>query len=231
MDNLLITTIGEYNHLPSWLNGERNYDVALVSYDRHTENYDLIRQCVYYDTFSTFKYPGIDLMFSDEPRLLRYDYSFMPDEDIYISSADISSMFSKMRTLNLDLAQPSIEDSSISFPSWNLFTHRRDLDFIPTNFVEVMCPCFSRNSLIKCLETFPKSRSGWGLDLVWPSLIGNNHNNIGILNDTIAKHTRRIGEGTLYKALKQYRTTPYMEKIALIKEYGVILPVSVEIIK
>jgi hypothetical protein len=221
MDNLLITTLGEYNHLSSWLNGERNYDVAIVNYDRHQSDYNLVKQCVYYDTFSTFKYPGIELMFSDDPRLLRYEYFFMPDEDIYLSSEQISELFTKMRTLNLDLAQPSIEDSSVSFPSWNLFTHRRDLDFIPTNFVEVMCPCFSHSALLKCLPTFPKSRSGWGLDLVWPSLIGNNRSNMGIINSIVAKHTRRVGEGGLYKALRQYKTTPYMEKMALLKEYNV----------
>lgn len=221
MKNLLITTFGEYNHIDSWLDGERNYDVALINYDYHEVPSDLIGKCIYLDSFHTFKYPGLWDALWDEPRLLRYDYFFMPDEDILLTSGDINTLFDKMRTLNLDLAQPSIERSDISFPSWELFVHKEGLDIVMTNFVEVMCPLFSRSALGKCLETFKKSQSGWGLDLVWPHLIGDTGNNIAVINSVVAKHTRKIKEGELYLELERKRISPSRERRQLMQEYGV----------
>jgi hypothetical protein len=219
MNNLLITTIGEYNHLSKWLDGERNYDVALVNYDHHDTPYDLARQCVWFDTFSTFKYPGIWDMFWDEPRLLRYDYFWMPDDDIELCPPEINKLFDKARTLNLSLSQPSIEKSDTSFPSWEVFIHRESMDFIATNFVEIMCPLFSRDALGKCLDTFRKSQSGWGLDLVWTKLIGDTHSNIGIINSVIAKHTRKIASGSFYPDLQRKKIRPSQERRSLMNEY------------
>jgi hypothetical protein len=220
MKNLLITTFGEYNHLEHWLNGDRNFDVALVNYDYHEHPCNLIAKCVYLDSFHTFKYPGIYEMFADEATLLDYDYFFMPDEDIKLSCEDINKLFDKAKTLNLDLCCPSIEQSDESFPSWKLFIHE-DTDFVATNFVEVMCPLFSRSALPKCLETFNKSHSGWGLDIVWPKLIGDNHNNIGVVHSIIAKHTRKISSGSLYPDLQRKRISPYSEKRKLMVEYSI----------
>jgi hypothetical protein len=222
MNNLLITTIGEYNHLSAWTNDKRNYDIALLNYDySFTIQDSLDVDCIWFDSYPTFKFPGIAEMFQDEPRLLRYNYFWMPDEDILLPTKDINTLFDKMRTLNLSLAQPSIEKSDTSFPSWEIFTHKPDLDIIHTNFVEVMCPLFSRDALGKCLETFPKSKSGWGLDLVWPKLIGDNGSNIAILNSVVAKHTRPIKGGDIYEALESKRISPSSEKRRLMVEYGV----------
>ena len=219
MRNLLITTFGEYNHVNKWTDGERNFDVALINYDFHEEPNDLIGKCVYLDSFFTFKFPGIYQTLWNDLWLLEYDYFFMPDEDIDISCEDINKLFDKAKTLNLDLCCPSIEKSDNSFPSWDLFVHKDDLDFIPTSFVEIMCPMFSRYGLTQVFETFPKSNSGWGLDLVWPKLIGNNGNNIGVVNSIIARHTRRIAKGTLYQDLQRKRISPYREKRKLMDEY------------
>jgi hypothetical protein len=221
MKNLLITTIGEYNHLNVWLAGEPNFDVAVVSYDNHKESQDLVLKCVWYDTFSTFKYPGIWDLLWDEPRLLRYDYFWMPDEDILLSTEKINEMFYKMKYYNLDLAQPSVEKSDISFPCWEHFIHKENIDIIYSTFVEIMCPCFGRDALGKCLETFKKSQSGWGLDLVWVKLIGDNGNNIAIINNVVAKHTRRIRNGGLYDALTKKRILPSAERKKLMREYNI----------
>lgn len=220
MRNLLITTFGEYNHLDSWLKGSRNFDVALINYDSHEHRNDLISDCVYLDTFHTFKFPGIWDAFWDEPSLLMYDYFWMPDTDIDVSCDDINKMFDKVKTLKLDLSQPSIEKSNTSFPSWEYFIHKDDLDVIMTNFVEVMCPVFSRSALDKCLATFRKSQSGWGLDLVWAKLV-NNGNNMAIINSIIVKHTRPVKGGDLYKALSDKRISPSGDRRRLMKEYGV----------
>lgn len=221
MRNLLITTIGKYNHFNIWTGGERDFDVAIINYDSHDISQEFLDKCVWYGQFPTFKYPGIQSMLNDDVSLLKYDYYWMPDEDIELSCNEINKMFGKMKTLNFDLAQPSIEKSSTSFPSWDIFIHRDNSDIILTNFVEIMCPLFSRNALYKCLHTFGKSQSGWGLDLIWPSLIGDRKDNIAVLNSTIARHTRPVSGGELYSSLANKKVHPPSERRNIMREYGV----------
>ena len=205
MKNLLITTIGDYNHSGTWKNGDCEYDIVLIDY-RVT---------------STFKYPGIYKHLKDNPDLLDYDYFWMPDEDVLLFPCHINELFGKMAQLNLDLAQPSIEKSKESFPSWDIFTHRAGLDVVYSNFIEITCPCFSKKGLMACIESFPKSKSGWGLDLVWPKLIGNNGDNMAIINCIIAKHTRRVRGGELYGKLRELRILSSVERKKLMREYGI----------
>jgi hypothetical protein len=219
MRNLLITTIGKYNHLNQWISGECNFDTAIINYDNHEEPHKA--KCIYYGIMDTFKYPGIYKMFEDEPSLLNYDYFWMPDEDVALSTDDINMLFWKMELYLLSLAQPSIEKSAISFPSWECFTHRGDSSLIYANFVEITCPCFSKIGLLKCLHAFNKSQSGWGLDLVWSKLISDSGCNIGILNDIIAQHTRQVGGGYLYSSLLKKKIRPSTERKRLMAEYGI----------
>jgi hypothetical protein len=221
MKNLLITTVGEYNLLYKWMDGERNFDIALVNYDFHEVPSTLCSHLVWYDEFQTFKYPGIYQMFWDDPNLLKYDYFFMPDEDIDISCGDINNLFNKARTMNFDLCCPSIEKSDTSFPSWEVFVTKPFIDIALVNFIEVMCPVFSQKALKKCLDTFRKSQSGWGIDLVWPKLIGDNGNNIAVIHSIVAKHTRPIASGTLYADLQRKRISPSREKRQIMTEYKV----------
>lgn len=202
MKNLLITTVGPYNHFLNWTDGRQEFDVRVWDYAYNPG----------------FKYPLIFQMLITEPN--DYDYFFMPDEDINMTSRDINRLFAAMRDNDLDLAQPSIERSEESHPSWEAFVHREgDGDIIPTDFVEIMCPCFSRKALERCLETFPKSQSGWGLDIVWPTLLQGNK--IAIINSVIAQHTRKVKGGCLYDALRKKGISPSTEKKRLMKEYGI----------
>lgn len=205
MKCLLITTIGNYNHSSTWSKGDCEYDIVLIDY-RLTP---------------TFKYPGIYKHLKENPVLLEYDYFWMPDEDVLLSTGGINELFEKTKQLNLDLSQPSIEKSNKSFPSWGIFTHKEGSDVVYSNFIEITCPCFSKRGLIACIESFPKSKSGWGLDIVWPKLIGDNGANIAIINCIVAKHTRKIRSGGLYGKLKGLRILSSTERKRLMREYGI----------
>jgi len=220
MRNLLITTIGEYNHFNRWTDGIRNFDIAIINYDSHDISQEFLDKCVWYGQFPTFKFPGIQTMLKNDNSLLKYDYYWMPDSDIDISCDDINDMFEKANILGLDLGQPSVEKSDVSFPSWEQFIHKEGIDVVMTNFVEVMCPLFSRYALIKCLNTFSKSQSGWGLDLVWAKLV-NNGNNMAILNSITIKHTRPVKKGGLYEALAKKKVSPSSERKQLMREYNI----------
>jgi hypothetical protein len=218
--NLLITTFGKYNHLAEWINGDTSdFDIALINYDGHQSP---IVPSTYYGIMPTFKYEGIARMLTKRNSLMDYDYFFMPDEDILINADGINAIFAQMRLHNLDLAQPSVEESKTSFLSWRIFKHNpAKPDIINTDFIECMCPVFSRKALELCLPIFPKSRSAYGLDLVWPKLIGNNGKNIAIINNVVVKHTRPVGKGELYKLLAKQGVVPDVEMHKLIKEYDI----------
>src|SRR3712207_3001992 len=61
-------------------------------------------------------------------------------------------------------------------------------------FVEIMVPGFSRAALERLLPTLDLSRTGWGwgLDSVWPKLLG--YRNVGIIDATPVLHTRPVGQ-------------------------------------
>ena len=69
---------------------------------------------------------------------------------------------------------------------------RIDLDYLVryTNFVELMCPVFSRSFLQICLPTFEASFSGFGLDHIWSQLGGRVPGRIAIIDDIAVAHTR-----------------------------------------
>jgi len=202
MRSLIITTIGEDSCVESWREGG-TADMMFINYH----------------VTPTFKYPGI---YKEVKRWWDYDYYWMPDEDIYLTGDCITEMIETMRGGNIDLAQPSIFPlDHDSFPSWERFVHRNGPDVIPSDFVEIMCPAFSKAALEACIETFPKSSSGWGLDLVWSKILQERGMRIAIINSVIAKHTREVGAGGLYKALKKKGILPSRERKKLMKEYGI----------
>jgi hypothetical protein len=201
MKNLLITTIGKYNFLHAWsCGGIRNYDVITIDYTKEP----------------TFKYPGIYKMLQSLPE---YDYYWMPDEDIYLNEDGINELFKTAAKYHLDLFQPSVEKSLTSFPSWPMFIHQEGLEMVPMPFIEIMCPGFSKEGLLRCVDTFPRSNSGWGLDIIWAKLLG--YQNMGIVNSVVVKHTRTPMNGSnLYGILKE---PPSVEMNKLLKEYNVMM--------
>jgi hypothetical protein len=203
MRNLIITTIGEYNHYSLWAEGTHSYDLYPIDYR----------------IINTFKYPGIFNTITNNPHLLNYDYYWMPDEDIWATPDMIDDLFASMNKFNIWLGQPSIADTPDSFPSWKQLAHSDGPDIIMTNFVEIMCPCFSNSALRKCLSLFNKSVSGWGLDLVW-SKIGSGEK-MAVINNIAVKHTRPVGGGMLYKTLSSQRIYPSVERKRLMREYGI----------
>jgi hypothetical protein len=201
--NLLITTVGEYNHYSTWAEGAHDYDLYPIDYRINP----------------TFKYPGIFKTLATNPQLLKYDYYWMPDEDIWATPDMIDELFACMDGFDVWLGQPSVLKAEDSFPSWTQFIHKENIDLIYTSFVEIMCPCFSKTALLQCLPTFNKSISGWGLDLVWGKL--GRDKKMAIINSVAIKHTRPVGAGHLYDALSSQRVYPSVERKILMREYGI----------
>ena len=61
------------------------------------------------------------------------------------------------------------------------------------DFVEIMCPVFSTRALRVCRGSFRDSVSGFGLDHLWPALLGGARSRIAIIDSVGVIHTRPLG--------------------------------------
>ena len=139
------------------------------------------------------KYPAIHQLLHEASPLWAYDYVAFPDDDLMITWRDWNQMFAVCREHRLDLAQPGLSPlGHVTHP-----ITARDVRYVLryTSFVESMTPAFSRAALRLCAPTFEKAVAGFGLDNVWPKLIGGAgvRNRIAIVDDIQAIHTRPVG--------------------------------------
>jgi hypothetical protein len=66
-----------------------------------------------------------------------------------------------------------------------------------------MCPIFSRTAFAACLHTFKESKTGYGLDFVWPRLL--DFKDIGIIDSVPVRHLRPVQS---HKKLKRAGINP-----------------------
>lgn len=168
-----------------------------------------------------YKWPNIKRLLDtrdgpESPRIGdQFDYYFFPDDDNDISAADVAKMFEIAHHNGLQLCQPSMSADSTEV-GWEICRHVPESVFRRTNFVEIMCPCFSRTSLNVCCDmTFDANLSGWGLDFIWASLLGNR--GIGIIDAVQLRHT---GTGGSPNWALPNGKTPWQEMNETLPHYG-----------
>ncbi len=218
--NLLITTIGEFNCISSWMVENRDFDIALIYYP---DSLDQKRKAILQNHADFvfhqpgYKYEAIQKVLRANPHLLNYQNFWMPDDDIKIIKGTTSALFHYHEAFNLDISQPSTLKKNTS---WKMLRHHIGYKVRISNFVEVMCPLFSHQALTACLDSFSVSKSGWGLDFLWPTLV---KGNIGIIDKVIVEHTKSINleEGSLYKKLlADTGKTPHDELNEILNKYN-----------
>lgn len=218
--NLVVIRANELSLHPSWDRNidesDRNWDLCVSWYghepakDPGTCEYLTIQP-------EDRKFGAIHALFQPESPLWDYDQIWLPDDDLRTNWRDINRLFSICRRHQFDLSQPCLEPESFASHKATLLDSDYSLRY--TNFVEVMCPLFSRNALRLCLPTFNGSISGWGLDLIWPCLLGRVHTRMAIIDDVAVAHTRPGGQNyDVSKAAEE------MEKIMAL--YGSGIPLT-----
>jgi hypothetical protein len=125
--------------------------------------------------------------------LWSYDYIALPDDDVMASWRDWNRLFALCREHRLDLAQPALRPEGHVTHPITACDERYRLRF--TSFVESMTPIFSRAALQACVGTFSESTSGFGLDNIWPKLLGDPCDRIAIIDAVSVLHTRPQGSG------------------------------------
>ena len=210
---LVVIRVGDSDTLhPEWLRGnvqDRNWDL-LVSYYGSDPNFDP-GECDAFVRHQGQKWPAIQELYL-QGMLEHHEFVWFPDVDIRTTMRDINLMFETCRLFELDLAQPSL--SARSHISHDITQQRPNLVLRYTNFVEMMIPVFSQPALRKCVASFDVPGMGWGLDYVWPLLLGYPLRGIAIIDAIPMDHTQPQGA--------TYDTRQALEhKSQVMNQYGV----------
>ena len=217
--NLVVVRAGRNSLHPMWLDGpgERNWDLIVSSYDpeAHFKPHDEVQSVLKRGG----KWDGLYALFADSDLLSRYDYFWLPDDDIAATTQDINAIFDAMRHYKLEVAQPSLKRDSY-------FTHFVVMQcpgftvrYI--NFVEIMVPCLTARLLGLVLEDFRDSESGFGMDAIWTRLSDDPRYKAAILDSVAVRHTRPVGK-LLRSKMAERGKDPYEEQAALRARYGVV---------
>ena len=191
--NLLIMRAGNKALLPDWTPASaRNWDLALSFYGEGRPEWGQ----EYFIAEKGPKYQPIHRWLVANPELLkRYDYFWLPDDDILTTWENVNEFFDICHSYDLQLIQPALTlDSQILHP-----VTRQDPNCLLrfTMFVEGMVPAFRADALRLCLPVMQEeSQFGWGLDWIFPMLLGYPANKIAIVDACAVKHTRPCGQNT-----------------------------------
>lgn len=214
--NAVFVPVGKDSLHRQLLKGDADFDLHLLiydgSYNKFCNDSDFVACDAGYKMDMTYRY------LHRHPELFeKYEYFFLLDDDIVISTEDVNRLFSMMREYQLKIAQPSLVMSYYTYKhtAFNPFYILRY-----TNFVEMMMPCFSRDALKAVLPTFEQKIKWCGIEMHWPVLVGSNHKDMAIVDAVSAKHTRPVQS---WNSLSQLQQENYLKKHNLswsIEMYG-----------
>ena len=190
--SLVIARVGNNSIHPCWVDRgkPRDWDLYLCPY-QPIQPQDAL-ECVVGDVIPGPKWSGIRTLLNTWDGWRDYDYVWFPDDDIYANQDTISRIFEVARAVGLDLFAPALHETS----SFAHFITMRNPSFYGrwSGFVEIMVPAFSKAALATLRPTLDLSETGWGwgLDSLWPKLLG--YENVGIIDATAVIHTRPVGQ-------------------------------------
>jgi len=190
--NLVVLRCGPGSLHSQWTrdiaDAERNWDLCLSWYGAPEAAPSDAEQVV---CSRGSKFEGLADFVANQHWLWSYDYIWMPDDDLMTGWADINRMFGICAEYDLLLAQPALAPESFVNQPITQRIDRFVLRF--TSFVEIMAPVFARSALRLCAPTFSANRTGYGLDHVWPRLIGAGPCQVAVIDAASVIHTRPIG--------------------------------------
>jgi hypothetical protein len=190
--NLIISAVGDQSLHRHWISPDKNYDICLIHFG---ENNSYEKEVEYCRRAKGYKYHLIYDMLYDNDWLFEYEYIWLPDDDIYLEPIQINRLFEMMNDYKLELAQPSI----MGWYGVEITLHQPGTILRFTNWVEIMCPCFSSSALRECRSVFKENKCGWSIESIWNVLLGHPQDKIAIIDDIVAIHTRPVLTGETHK--------------------------------
>ena len=198
--NAVFVAAGEGSLHRQLLKGDANFDLHLLIYDgsysKFCNDTDFIACDAGYKMDMTYRY------LHRHPDLLdKYEYFFLMDDDIEMSTEEVNKLFGIMKQYHLRIAQPSL------VMSYYTYVHTLRIPFCVlryTNFVEMMVPCFSKEALVKVLPTFERKVRGCGIEYHWSRLIHGGHKDMAIIDKVNACHVRPLRHWEYQQELISY---------------------------
>lgn len=194
--NLVLLRAGDAPLLGSWRRDipdeARNWDVLVSYYGDRVHGPDpagITPHEYVHVQRGTTKWPAV-LALHQAGLLPDFDYVWIPDDDIATSWSAVNRLFDLCRQYALQLAQPALDEHS--HVSHQITRRVPGLRLRYTSFVEVMAPVFHRLAFAACAGSFVLSRSGWGLDAIWPLLV-DAPGAMAVIDEIAVCHTRPMG--------------------------------------
>lgn len=190
--NLVLARVGRSSLHRCWLDPgkPRDWDLYLCPFQEIAAQADI--ECTLGDMMPGPKWTGLRQLLNVWDGWRAYDFIWLPDDDIFANQDTISALFSSARSLQFQLCAPALHENShyahyITMRNRSFFARR-------VGFVEIMVPCFSREALEQLLPSLDLSTTGWGwgLDALWPKLLG--YKDLGIIDSVDVLHTRAVGQ-------------------------------------
>lgn len=187
---LVVVRAGEASLHRKWLEGQdRNWDLV-VSWYGDTPYRPIADEIVI--PIKGGKGDGLVATFAALPELIgRYEYFWLPDDDIDTDCATICTLFDIASRESLKICQPALTHDSYHSYLHTLVSPSFQLRY--TSFVEVMVPCIARDHLIRVLPYFERNPSCFGVDRIWTRLDPDNHYRAAIIDVAVVRHTRPVG--------------------------------------
>lgn len=205
--NAVFVAAGEGSLHRQLLKGNANFDLHLLIYDgsysKFCNDTDFIACDAGYKMDMTYRY------LHRHPDLLnKYEYFFLMDDDIEMSTEEVNKLFGIMKQYHLRIAQPALV---MSYYTYEHTLHNPFCILRYTNFVEMMIPCFSKEALIKVLPTFEEKICFKGIEYHWAKMVGNG---IAIIDIVKVVHTRPVHSFSIdcFKKMKEYLTENHLNK-------------------
>jgi hypothetical protein len=190
--NLVIARVGSNSLHRCWVDRgkPRDWDLYLAPYQPIPPARDL--DCTVGPVVPGPKWSGVREVLNAWDGWRDYDYVWMPDDDIYANQGTISRIFEIATAMDLALFAPALHETS-HYAHFSTMENRRFFGRW-TGFVEIMMPGFSTVALESLQPTLDLTETGWGwgLDSLWPKLLG--YEDVAIIDATPVIHTRPVGQ-------------------------------------
>lgn len=166
------------------------------------------------------KWKLVTMALRDIPWRTLYEYVWMPDDDIIMSHNDVTLMFTMASQYGLLLGAPGMDEINMVGHYKKILCRRPGVTLHYVNFVEIMAPFIRVDALELLVNTManPWVKSGWGLDHLWPQLLG--FENIGVIDIAHATHTRPSSLSSGGGFYKKYEIDPHKEMKLTLQYYN-----------